>query len=127
MSEQSKYYQMLAKAVVSNADGIIAALDQYLAKADDDLADALADEGYAETEDTVKAINTMQDEVAEILQNQTDDFVAALEIVSGSEWADAQKAVSEMLEKDDIAEWVEGAATEMFQTEVPKLSLFSGN
>lgn len=122
MSEHSKYYQMLAKAVVSNADGIIAAIDQYLAKADDDLADALADEGYAETEDTVKAINTMQDEVAEILQNQTDDFVAALENVSGSEWADAQKAVSEMLEKDDIAEWVEGAATEMFQTEVPKLA-----
>ncbi len=122
MSEQSKYYQMLAKAVMSNADGIIAAIDQYLAKADDDLVEALSDEGYAEAEDTVKAINTMQDEVAEILQSQTDDFVAALAAAAGSEWAEAQKTVSEMLDTDDIAEWVEGAATEMFQAEVPKLA-----
>lgn len=122
MPEQSKYYQMIAKAVISNADGIITAIDQYLAKADDDLAAALTDEGYAEAEDTVKAINSLQEEVAEVLQNQTDDFVAALATAAGSEWAEAQETVSEMLEKDDIAEWVAGAATEMFQTEVSKLA-----
>lgn len=122
MPEQSKYYQMIAKAVISNADGIITAIDQYLAKADDDLADALTDEGYAEAEDTVKAINSLQEEVAEVLQNQTDDFVAALETAAGAEWAEAQETVSGILEKDDIAEWVAGAATEMFQAEVPKLA-----
>ena len=107
---------------MSNADGIIGAIDQYLAKADEDLADSLADEGYAEAEDTVGAINTMQDEVAETLQNQTDDFVAALETASGSGWEEAQRAVSEMMDGDDIAEQVEGTTADMLQTQIPKLA-----
>ena len=122
MSEKSNYYQAIAKALLSNADGIIGAIDQYLAKADEDLADSLADEGYADAEDTVDAINTMQDEVAETLQNQTADFVAALETAAGSEWTDAQQAVSEMMDGDDIAEQVEGAASDMLQTQIPKLA-----
>lgn len=119
---QLKYYRAIAKALISNADGIIDAIDQYLAKADENLVDELADEGYAAAEDAVEAINTMQEEVAEALQNQTDDLVAVLEAVSGSEWAEAQRAVSDMLDGDDIAEQVEGAAVDMLQTEVPKLA-----
>ena len=122
MSEKSNYYQAIAKALLSNADGIIGAIDQYLAKADDNLADSLTDEGYAEAEDTVDAINAMQDEVAETLQNQTDDFVTALETATGSGWAEAQRAVSEMMDGDDIAEQVEGAVADMLQTQIPKLA-----
>ena len=122
MFEKSNYYQAIAKALLSNADGIIGAIDQYLAKADDDLADSLTDEGYAEADDTVDAINAMQDEVAETLQNQTDDFVTALETATGSGWAEAQRAVSEMMDGDDIAEQVEGAAADMLQTQIPKLA-----
>lgn len=122
VSEKSNYYQAIAKALLSNADGIIGAIDQYLAKADDDLTDSLADEGYAEAEDTVDAINAMQDEVAETLQNQTDDFVTALETATGSGWAEAQRAVSEMMDGDDIAEQVESAAADMLQTQIPKLA-----
>ena len=44
-----------------NADGIIEAIDKYLAKADDELSDVLADEGYADAEDSVEVINAMQD------------------------------------------------------------------
>lgn len=122
MSEKSNYYQAIAKALLFNVDGIIGAIDQYLAKADEDLADSLANEGYAEAEDTVDAINTMQDEVAETLQNQTDDFVAILETAVGSGWPEAQRAVSEMMDGDDIAEQVEGTAADMFQTQIPKLA-----
>lgn len=122
MLEQPKYYRILAKAVISNADGIIDAIDQYLAKADEDLADTLADEGYAEAEETVDAINAMQAEIAETLQNQTDDFVAALEAAAGAEWTEVQRAVSEMLDEDDIAELASGVAADMFQTEVPQLA-----
>lgn len=122
MPRQLKYYQAIAKALISNADGIIEALDQYLAKADDELSDTLADEGYADTEDTVKAINAMQEEIAETLQNQTDDFVEALAVAQDSDWAAAQKKVSEMLDGDDIAEQVQETAADMFQTEVPKLA-----
>ncbi len=122
MPRQLKYYQAIAKALISNADGIIEAIDQYLAKADDELTDVLADEGYAEAEDSVKAINAVQEEIAETLQNQTDDFVEALTAAQDSDWAAAQKKVSEMLDGDDIAEQVQEAAADMFQTEIPKLA-----
>lgn len=122
MPRQLKYYQAIAKALISNADGIIDAIDQYLAKADDELSEVLADEGYADAEDSVKAINAVQEEIAESLQNQTDDFVEVLASVQDSDWAAAQKKVSEMLDGDDIAEQVEETAADMFQTEVPKLA-----
>ena len=122
MPGQLKYYRVIAKALISNADGIIEAIDQYLAKADDELSDVLADEGYAEAEDSVKTINAVQEEIAEILQNQTDDFVEALEAAQDSDWEVAQKKVSEMLDGDDIAEQVQEAAADMLQTEIPKLA-----
>ncbi len=122
MSRQLKYNQAIAKALISNADGIIEAIDKYLAKADDELSDVLADEGYADVEDSVKAINAMQEEIAETLQNQTDDLVETLAAAQDSDWATAQKKVSEMLDGDDIAEQVQETAADMFQTEVPKLA-----
>ena len=122
MPRQLKYNQAIAKALISNADGIIEAIDKYLAKADDELSDVLADEGYADAEDSVRVINAMQEEIAEALQNQTDDLVEALAAEQDSGWAAAQKKVSEMLDGDDIAEQVQEAAADMFQTEVPKLA-----
>lgn len=122
MPKQLKYNQAIAKALISNADGIIEAIDKYLAKADDELSDVLADEGYADAEDSVRVINAMQEEIAEALQNQTDDLVEALAAEQDSGWAAAQKKVSEMLDGDDIAEQVQEAAADMFQTEVPKLA-----
>lgn len=122
MPRQLKYNQAIAKALISNADGIIEAIDKYLAKADDELSDVLADEGYADAEDSVEVINAMQEEIAETLQNQTDDLVEALAAEQDSGWAAAQKKVSEMLDGDDIAEQVQEAAADMFQTEVPKLA-----
>ncbi len=102
MLEQPLYYKMIAEAVISNADGILDAIDRYLAKADDDLADTLEEEGFAEAEETVKAINSLQEDVAGALE--------------------AQKNVAEMLEDDDIAERIGEAAAAMFEAEVPKLA-----
>lgn len=119
---QLKYYRTIAKALISNADGIIDTIDRYLAKADDELSDVLAGEGYAEAEDSVKTINAVQEEIAEALQNQTDDFVGALEAAQDSDWTAAQKKVSEMLDGDDLAEQVQEAAADMFQIEIPKLA-----
>lgn len=122
MPEQLKYYQEIAKALISNADGIIDAIDGYLAKADDELSDTLADEGYAEAENTVKEINTVQAEIAETLQNQTDDFAEVLEAAQDSDWPAVQKKVSEMLDGDDIAEQVQETAVDMFRYEIPRLA-----
>ncbi len=122
MLDQLLYYQMIAKAVISNADGIINAIDRYFAKADEDMADTLADDGFAETEETVKAINSLQEDVAEALQGQTEKFVAALEDTPEEDWEKAQKNIAEMLEDDDIAEQIEEAAAVMFEVEVPQLT-----
>ena len=122
MLNQPLYYQMIAKAVISNTEGILNAIDRYLAKADEDMADTLADEGFAEAEETVKAINSLQEDVAETLQGQTEELVAALEDTPEEDWEKAQKNVAEMLEGDDIAEQIEEAATVMFEVEVPHLA-----
>nr|WP_300663114.1 phage minor head protein [uncultured Acetatifactor sp.] len=120
--EQALCYQMIAKAIISNADGILDAIDRYLAKADDGLADTLEEEGFAEAEETVKAINSLQEDVAEALQSQTEEFVAALEDAPEGDWEEAQKNVAGMLEDDDIAERIGEAAVAMFEAEVPKLA-----
>ena len=122
MREQALCYQMIAKAIISNADGILDAIDRYLAKADDGLADTLEEEGFAEAEETVKAINSLQEDVAEALQSQTEEFVAALEDAPEGDWEEAQKNVAGMLEDDDIAERIGEAAVAMFEAEVPKLA-----
>ncbi len=122
MREQALCYQMIAKAIISNADGILDAIDRYLAKADDDLADTLEEEGFAEGEETVKAIDSLQEDVAEALQSQTEAFVAALEDAPEGDWEEVQKNVAGMLEDDDIAERIGEAAAAMFEAEIPKLA-----
>ncbi len=122
MLEQPLYYRMIAEAVISNGDGILDAIDRYLAKADEDMADVLADEGFAEAEETVEAIDSLQEGVAEALQGQTEAFVAALEDAPEGDWEKAQENVAEMLEDDDIAERIGEAAVVMFESEIPKLA-----
>ena len=122
MLEQPLYYRMIAEAVISNGDGILDAIDRYLAKADEDMADVLADEGFAEAEETVEAIDSLQEGVAEALQGQTEAFVAALEDAPEGDWEKAQENVAEMLEDDDIAERIGEAALVMFESEIPKLA-----
>ena len=41
MADKSKYYQMVAEAIIAHADPIYDAIDRYLAKADEDLEDEL--------------------------------------------------------------------------------------
>ena len=58
---------------------LIKAIDAYLAKADDDLADALEAEGYAEPQATIDYMHGIEDDVAEALVDETDYFVAEAE------------------------------------------------
>ncbi len=57
---------------------LLKAIDAYLIKADDDLADALDAEGYAEPDETVKAANTLEDGIADALEKETGRVVAGL-------------------------------------------------
>lgn len=59
--------------------GLIKAIDAYIAKADDDLADALGAQGYAKPKKTLKYAQDIEDGVAEALLEETDYFVAEAE------------------------------------------------
>lgn len=120
MQGQPLYYKMVAKAVVSNADRIISAIDSFIAKAEEELSETLEAEGFTEPEETVSAINIMQEKIADILQSQTEELIAVLTAAGG--WNEAGEKISAMLDMDDIAQQVEEAAADMLDVEVPNLA-----
>lgn len=121
MADKSKYYQMVAEAIIAHADPIYDAIDRYLAKADEDLEDELKEEGYAEPKDTVSEMNSLEEEIADILHSQTTALVTALKAADG-DWDAAQENVSDMIDEDDIAEQVTEVANAMYELNIPKLA-----
>jgi hypothetical protein len=116
------YYAAVARAVLSNADGIINAIDRYIAKADDDLEETLSEEGYANPKETVNAVNSIQEEMADILSAQTAAFAAAVAAAKSDDWKDTKKKVQEMLEEDDTAQQVAEVSLDMMEEEIPALA-----
>lgn len=95
------------------------AIDRLLLKADENLEDTLKGEGYAEPKQTVEAINSLEEEVADILSDQTVMLIAAIE---NSTEENLQNRVDEMLESDDIASAIEEATLTMYEVQVPALA-----
>ena len=62
-----------------NCQPLIKAIDNYLQKADNDLAETLADEGYCQSRRTVKIIGEMEDDVAAALLEERDYILAEAE------------------------------------------------
>lgn len=62
-----------------NCGPLIKAIDGYIKKANDDLADALGAEGYAKPKKTLKYAQEIEDGVAEALLEETDYFIAEAE------------------------------------------------
>lgn len=58
-----------------SCERLLKAIDNYIAKADDDLKDALEAEGYVEPGMTVKRISDIEDAIAEALENEADLFI----------------------------------------------------
>ena len=58
---------------------LIKAIDAYIARADDGLADALGAEGYLKPKKTVKYVQDVEDGVAEALLDETDYILAEAE------------------------------------------------
>lgn len=57
---------------------LIKAIDNYIAKADKDLSDALKKAGFAEPEATVERIEGLEEEIADTLTAETDYFLDAI-------------------------------------------------
>lgn len=62
-----------------NCQPLIKAIDNYLQKADNDLAETLADEGYCQSRRTVKIIGELEDDVAAALLEERDYILAEAE------------------------------------------------
>jgi hypothetical protein len=58
---------------------LIKALDTYISKADDDLTDRLNEEGYLNASETVENINSLEDAIAEILEQELEYFLGEIE------------------------------------------------
>lgn len=58
---------------------LIKAIDAYIAKVDNDLADRLKEEGYADSKNTVKHIEELEEKIAEVLQEQSKSFEDLIE------------------------------------------------
>ncbi len=110
---------------------LIKAIDAYIAKADEELIERLRAEGFADPEETVKHINDLEEQVAEVLQEQNNDFEKVLKnviaiITAGSFVGDAQKVLFDMFEKfkltDDISEKLFQVFYDEFSDYIPKLS-----
>lgn len=57
--------------------GLIKAIDAYIAKAEDDLTSRLKKEGYAKSKKTVEAMKSIEDEVTDLLLEETAVFTQA--------------------------------------------------
>lgn len=120
----AKYCEVIAKSLIANADSITSEIDKYIAKADDDLKKQLKKEGYTKPKETVKAINSMEEAIADILHNQTDELVDILDqaATDDADWEETNQRVAEMLNADDISEQTQVVAEEMFTAQVPALA-----
>ena len=58
---------------------LLEAIERYIAKADDDLADVLAEEGFLEPEKTVKWASKIEDAITEALEEETELFITTAE------------------------------------------------
>lgn len=114
----------IAKAILKNADSIVDAIEQYLAKADDDLKKTLKEEGYAEPKETVAAVNALEEEIANVLHEQTDSLLETLQAAEdeGADAEELQRRIASFLEADTIAERVEEATIDMFDTYIPEFA-----
>lgn len=62
-----------------NCEPLLKAIDTYIAKADDDLEEELADEGYAKPKKTIEYASDIEEKIAEVLLEETDYFIAEAE------------------------------------------------
>lgn len=99
---------------------LIKAIDSYIRKADDDLKNALEEEGYAEPEETVEEIQETEDRVAEALFDETDYILMAvmaavdLESFAKDDWP-------EVKENDGLKNGIAVIFADEFEKLMPRL------
>lgn len=103
-----------------NCDALLKAIDAYLAKADDDLSEALDDAGFIEPKETVKDAAALEDALTEALEKETKYFRAkAKKAVDLEAFA---KDWPEIIEGDNVDEQLARLFVEDFKQNIPGLA-----
>ena len=100
-------------------EALIKAIDAYIAKADDDLADELDAEGRALPDDSVKMASDMEDGIAAALVSQTEYFIR--EIKKRSSVKELLDVFDEIKAKDAYCDEIAEVAFEQFTKYIPKM------
>lgn len=103
-----------------NCDALLKAIDAYLAKADDDLSEALDDAGFIESKETVKDAAALEDKLTEALEKETKYFRAkakkAVDLEAfAKDWPD-------IIEGDNVDEQLAKLFAEDFKQNIPSLA-----
>jgi len=103
-----------------NCDGLLNAINAYIAKADKDLADTLDGEGFASSAESVELAARLEDDIADALKSEDVRIVSAakdavdLESFASDVWPDIRA-------KDDLRYNVMNVVQEQLSDFVPKL------
>lgn len=99
---------------------LLKAIDAYLAKADDDLSEALDDAGFIEPKETVKDAAALEDKLTEALEKETKYFRAkAKKAVDLETFA---KDWPEIIEGDNVDEQLAKLFVKDFKQNIPSLA-----
>lgn len=98
---------------------LIKAIDNYIQKANDDLEEVLEDEGRAEPNKTVKAMNDIEDGIAAALVAETEYFIK--EIKKRKTLSKLMDVLEEIKEKDIYCDAIRTVISEQLHELVPQL------
>lgn len=101
-------------------DGLIKAIDRYIAKAEDDLSERLQNAGYANAKSSVKKAAALEERISEILTGQTDDIVKTLLSVATLE--EALETLDAYFEEDETRALLESVFRDFYEENIPTLS-----
>ena len=100
-------------------NSLIKAIDAYIAKTDEDLANELEAEGRVLPEDSVTMLSDMEDGITAALVSQTDYFIE--KIKKQTSVADLMEVFDEIKSNDICNEEITAVAVEQFKKYVPKM------
>lgn len=100
-------------------NSLIKAIDAYIAKTDEDLANELEAEGRVLPEDSVTMLSDMEDGITAALVSQTDYFIE--KIKKQTSVADLIEVFDEIKANDICNEEITAVAVEQFKKYVPKM------
>lgn len=96
------------------------AIDAYIAKVNDGLADEMSDAGYADAKDSVKGADQLEEDVKDILTTQTEELADVIE--EAGTIPKAKKAVEQYFEDDVTGEELTETFIDYFSETVTDLS-----